>query len=135
MAGSFSATPRIFGYYASPSNPRSGTLDYSTDYRDTDHTLCRQDVEVCKVVEQPLGAISIEGEDCSATGGLSVSPEMYGGDGTLVINWSTTDTARYNVKINFAWIDKDSDDECPDPSAEIEGDPMIKTFDGKSYRL
>lgn len=127
MAGSFSTTRRIFAYGANT----SGTEEFSTAYRDADHTLCRQDVEICKVVTQFL----VEGEDCSDTGGLSANPVMYGADGTLVINWSSTDAARYNVKINFAWIDKNSDEECPDPSAEIEGDPMIKTFDGKSYRL
>lgn len=132
MAGSFSATPRIFGYNASNSSPVVGTLEYSTDYRDADHELCRQDVEICKVEEQ---VIIGESEDCSDTGGLSATPAIYGSDGKLVISWSTTDTAKYNVKINFAWTDINSDDECPDPSAQIEGDPMIKTFDGKNYRL
>tara|TARA_A200000159_G_scaffold155362_1_gene169062 strand:+ start:358 stop:753 length:396 start_codon:yes stop_codon:yes gene_type:complete len=131
MAGSFSKTRRIFGFNATNSSPVAGTLEYSTDYRDADHELCRQDVEICKVVSLFIG----ESEDCSDTGGLSATPAIYGEDGKLVINWSTTDTARYNVKINFAWTDKNSDDECPDPSAEIEGDPMIKTFDGKNYRL
>ena len=51
MAGSFSTTSRIFGYGATPSNPVTGTLSYATDYRDADHVLCRQDVEICKVID------------------------------------------------------------------------------------
>ena len=132
MAGSFSTTSRIFGYGASPSNPVTGTLSYATDYRDADHVLCRQDVEICKVIDM---AIIGESEDCSDTGGLSATPSMDGGDGTLVIEWSTTDAAKYNVKINFAWTDKNSSEPCPEPEGVLEGDPMIKTFDGKNYRL
>ena len=56
---------------------------------------------------------------------------MYGGDGTLVIEWSTTDAAKYNVKINFAWTNKGSSEPCPESEGVLEGDPMIKTFDGK----
>ena len=62
-----------------------------------------------------------EGEDCSDTGGLSAAPSMYG-DALLVIEWSTTDAAKYNVEINFAWTNKGSSEPCPESEGVLEGD-------------
>lgn len=137
--GAFSTS---FSVYGSASN----TNTFSTAYNDTDHKLCKLSVEGCRIIADGLS--HAESEDCTDTAGLSVSPSLYGGDGTLAVSFSNSDSSRaFRINIEMSWVDKDQD--CPDTTtednpcgggntcheAEIYGDPHITTFDGKTYLL
>ena len=101
---------------------------FSTSYRDDTMQLCRKTVEGCYHYNAELTKLPIV--DCQDTASLSVTNEMFGGDGTFVVTYSNTDPdKKYVITIDVAWVLKN--EEC----AIIEGDPMIQTFDGESYRL
>lgn len=136
--GAFSTSFAVYGASSSTTNT------YNTGYNDTDHKLCDLTVEGCRIITDGVA----QSEDCEDTAGLSISPSLYGGDGTLAVTFSNSDNNRaFSVRINMSWVDKDAD--CPpdtseeDPcsggntclEAEIYGDPHITTFDGKTYLL
>ena len=101
---------------------------YSTAYRDNIMRLCRREVEGCYHYNASVTGLPMV--DCENTSSLTVTNEMFGGDGTFVVTYSNTDpNKKYVITVDVAWVLKN--EKC----AIIEGDPMIQTFDGESYRL